>query len=91
MIFLSLFLGMGYGLGAMGGGFGSSYRNYGQDQEIRRDRSELEEAKYREAQLEQRIAQLEAGSRTQQPQQFTQQQTTAALDQQQEPAADAQQ
>lgn len=65
---------MGYGLGSMGGG----YRDYGQDREIARDRSELEEAKYRELQLEQRIAQLEAGSRLQQPPQALPQQEAPA-------------
>lgn len=68
---------MGYGLGAMGGG----YRDYGQDREIARDRAELEEAKYREAQLEQRLAQLEAGARLQQAPQ--------ALPEQEAPSADA--
>jgi len=52
----------------MGGGIGDSYRDYRQDDEIRRDRSELEEAKFQQMQLEQRIAQLEGASRA--PQQL---------------------
>jgi len=51
----------------MGGGIGDSYRDYRQDDEIRRDRSELEEAKFQQMQLEQRIAQLEGASRAPQP------------------------
>ena len=47
---------MGYGFG---GGIGDSFRDYGQDREIARDRTELEEARIRSAQLEQRLAQLE--------------------------------
>ncbi|CAB9505873.1 expressed unknown protein [Seminavis robusta] len=48
----------GFGFG-LGGGIGDSYRDYRQDGEIARERSELQEAKIRQAELEQRIAQLE--------------------------------
>ena len=74
---LFLCLGLGYGLGSMGGG----YRDYSQDRELARDRSELEEARYQQALLEQRIAQLEAGSRLQQaPQALPEQEAPPAAD-----------
>jgi cell division protein FtsB len=75
---LTLFLllaGLGFGLG--GGGLGNSYRDYRQDDELARERAELEQARLRSAELEQRISQLEGSVNQNQPLQLQQQQPVA--------------
>jgi cell division protein FtsB len=69
-----LLTGLGFGLG---GGFGNSYRDYRQDDELARERAELDQARLRSAELEQRIAQLEGSSNQNQPLQLQQQQPVA--------------
>ena len=54
---------IGFGFG---GGIGDSFRDYRQDGEIARERSELEQARLKNMELEQRLAQLERGQASQQ-------------------------
>ena len=56
----------GLGLG-VANGIGREMREYRQEDEIRKDRSELEMAKQREFALEQRLAQLERAQAGQAP------------------------
>jgi len=77
--------GLGYGLGGGfgGGGFGGGYRDYRQDEELSRERSELESARARSAELESRIAQLEGRQAVAAPQQQLQLQQAPVQQQQQ--------
>lgn len=45
----------------IGGGIGDSYRDYRQDDQIREERYQLEQARMKNAELEQRLQQLEQG------------------------------
>jgi hypothetical protein len=67
------FLGMSLGLNAMSN-MGNDMRDYRQEGEIQRTKAELNESKMREAQMEQRLRQLEMNGQSQQMSQAQQQQ-----------------